>query len=49
LLAERAFVLYPLCDVAPDFIHPVTGKNSAQMKAAVCGQDVRVYSKLITD
>jgi 2-amino-4-hydroxy-6-hydroxymethyldihydropteridine diphosphokinase len=43
LLAERAFVLYPLCDVAPDFIHPVTGKTSAQMKAAVCGQDVRVF------
>ena len=46
LLAERAFVLYPLCDVAPDFIHPVTGKTSAQMKAAVCGQDVRVFAGL---
>ncbi len=45
LLAERAFVLYPLCDVAPDFIHPVTGKTSTQMKAAMCGQDVRLYTK----
>jgi 2-amino-4-hydroxy-6-hydroxymethyldihydropteridine diphosphokinase len=43
LLAERAFVLYPLCDVAPDFTHPVTGKTSAQMKTGVCGQDVRVF------
>ena len=46
LLAERAFVLYPLCDVAPDFIHPVTGKTSVQMKAGVCGQDVRVFADL---
>ena len=49
LLAERAFVLYPLCDVAPHFKHPVTGKTSVQMKAAVCGHDVRVYSQLISD
>jgi 2-amino-4-hydroxy-6-hydroxymethyldihydropteridine diphosphokinase len=49
LLAERAFVLYPLCDVAPNLKHPVTGKASTEMKTAVCGQDVKVYSKLITD
>jgi len=26
-LAERAFVLEPLCDLAPEFIHPVLGET----------------------
>ncbi|MCL2140822.1 MAG: 2-amino-4-hydroxy-6-hydroxymethyldihydropteridine diphosphokinase [Dehalococcoidia bacterium] len=28
---ERAFVLVPLVEIAPDFIHPVTGKTASQM------------------
>ncbi|QDC11080.1 2-amino-4-hydroxy-6-hydroxymethyldihydropteridine diphosphokinase [Oceanicola sp. D3] len=34
-LAERAFVLVPLLDIAPDWTHPVTGLSVAQMAAAL--------------
>ncbi|SIO33148.1 2-amino-4-hydroxy-6-hydroxymethyldihydropteridine diphosphokinase [Vannielia litorea] len=34
-LAERAFVLVPLLDVAPDWVHPVTGLTVAEMAAAL--------------
>lgn len=34
-LQDRAFVLVPLCDVAPDWAHPVTGLTVAQMVAAL--------------
>ena len=33
-LAERAFVLAPLCDVAPEWVHPVLGKTAAALLAA---------------
>lgn len=38
-LQDRAFVLVPLCDVAPDWVHPVTGKSVAQMCAALPASD----------
>lgn len=34
-LADRAFVLVPLADVAPDWHHPVTGLSVADMLAAL--------------
>lgn len=38
-LAERAFVLVPLADVAPDWRHPITGLSVAQMLAALPAKD----------
>ena len=37
-LAERAFVLAPLIEVAPDWRHPVTGASVATLLAAVADQ-----------
>ena len=29
-MMERAFVLVPLCEVAPDFVHPVSGQKACE-------------------
>lgn len=34
-LQDRGFVLVPLCDIAPDWIHPVSGLSAAEMLAAL--------------
>ena len=37
----RAFVLAPLVDVAPDWVHPVLGQTAATLLAALPPQDIR--------
>ncbi|MEO1240339.1 MAG: 2-amino-4-hydroxy-6-hydroxymethyldihydropteridine diphosphokinase [Pseudomonadota bacterium] len=38
-LQEREFVLAPLCDIAPDWRHPILGKTAAEMLAALPDQN----------
>ncbi len=42
-LHERAFVLVPLSEIAPDWVHPVTGRNVATMIAALAGAERDVH------
>jgi 2-amino-4-hydroxy-6-hydroxymethyldihydropteridine diphosphokinase len=42
-LHERAFVLVPLCDLDPDFIHPRLGRTVRQLLAGVDTQGVVKY------
>ena len=39
-LHERAFVLVPLADVAPDLIHPILQKSVSQLMAEVDTQEI---------
>lgn len=36
-LADRAFVLLPLCDVAPDWVHPLLRRTTSSLLASCAG------------
>jgi 2-amino-4-hydroxy-6-hydroxymethyldihydropteridine diphosphokinase len=40
-LTQRAFVLDPLCEIAPDLRHPVSGKTMRDAKAELAGSLLR--------
>lgn len=45
-LAERAFVLVPLAEIAPDVKHPVLGKTAVDMLSALGEPDLAGVTKL---
>jgi len=46
-LHERAFVLVPLADLAPDFIHPVLGKTIRELLAEVDTNQIVLFTEQI--
>ena len=42
-LHERAFVLIPMMDVAPDLVHPVKGKSIRELLTLTSASDIREF------
>ena len=47
-IAERAFVLIPLAEIAPDLLHPVFGTNIQQLKSSVDPSSVELFQSAST-
>jgi 2-amino-4-hydroxy-6-hydroxymethyldihydropteridine diphosphokinase len=45
MIAKRAFVLAPMSEIAPDFIHPVLGKSMYELAKCVDSSGVKVYEE----
>jgi 2-amino-4-hydroxy-6-hydroxymethyldihydropteridine diphosphokinase len=45
LAAERAFVLIPMREIAPEFMHPALGKTISELALAVDASGVKVYEE----
>jgi 2-amino-4-hydroxy-6-hydroxymethyldihydropteridine diphosphokinase len=43
----RAFVLEPLADVAPNWVHPILGRTAAMMLADLPPQDIRPLATIL--
>jgi 2-amino-4-hydroxy-6-hydroxymethyldihydropteridine diphosphokinase len=41
-LAERRFVLQPLCEIAPDLLHPLTGTSIRELLASLASDEIVV-------
>jgi 2-amino-4-hydroxy-6-hydroxymethyldihydropteridine diphosphokinase len=47
-LTERAFVLIPLAEIAPDFVHPCFQKTIHQLKSSVDITGINIFHSTIT-
>lgn len=47
-LAERAFVLAPLAEIAPDWVHPVLGKTARELASAIGYDGVKKLKECTT-
>ena len=46
-LQDRAFVLVPLADIAPDWVHPVSGHSVRQMLSALPPDEINAVRPML--